>query len=280
MEKNSKNLNKKNEQQRPNTTISQRENKIKIKEINPIKIQEIRVKTYDLEQQTKLLKAHLSRIKDNINSKTKAINKTVHNSGVLFPSGKQNKIIENLQQSIESARNTLISLNNKIKEAEIEDKSSIVEELKQDLIISFEEYQRLDEEIKNYNKLTEEVKNKLDYCNLITSDEYFNKTNLIINNFKNSNKELNSKVDAYSKKKLRMKIDLLYHQSLEQQKDKDLIEKEIYCRTKFIIEKHNLYIDQINFLKNEHSENINILENQINLMRKKIIEHLNKDVIE
>jgi hypothetical protein len=112
--------------------------------VKPVAIHDLRLLTQQYQQETRILRTQLNRTNIDINSKTSVINKTFEQSGNRPNASKtiHDHTIHNLNRNIEGTRNTFQTIREQIIELERDDRSSVVEELEEDLKMIFCEYRR------------------------------------------------------------------------------------------------------------------------------------------
>ena len=241
------------------------------REIKPSEIHELRLKTSKIQQQTRLMKTQLNRIKDRINSTTKAINQTVSNSREPVNPKSHENATNQIKQSIESAKATLQDLDDQLNEARDDDRSALVEELQEELKIAYCEYQRLLDETKETSNDSSELQKKLAEADARTSKQHTKELDLAISQTKASNKQLKEKIIAYNKKMERNKIEKTINERKQQGMSPKYCEIEIDDTKRYRTEKYNMLATELNQEMEDFDEKVDMLNKIINEQRTKII---------
>ena len=244
------------------------------KEIDPLSIHELRVKNMQIQHETKVLKTQLNRIKDAIHYKTKAINKTVSTSDTNTKSRGESSIISQLQDSIISAQETLNEMEKELERANLDDRCNVVEEIQEDLKVTYSEYMRLKDDIAMAQNETDKVSSMFNENASFCSDESVRKYQSMIRQLGDNNQILKSKADSYLNKHIRMTTDKIIRTCENDNLLPEYIIEELNGRTFLMTEKANAYIDEFNRLKEHSNQQDCFLRNQINEMRQKIYEHM------
>ena len=244
------------------------------REIKPAEIHELRLKTSKIQQQTKLMKTQLNRIKDRINTTTKAINQTVTNSREPSKAKGHETTTAQIKKSIEAAQATNQDLDAQLKEAQLDDRSALVEELQEELKIAYCEYQRLQEETKRTASDSGALQKKLAEADARTSKAHTKELDLAISQTKASNKQLKEKIIAYNKKMERNKIEKTINERKKEGMSQQYCEIEITDTKRYRTEKYNMLANELNEEMEKFDSRVDMLNKIINEQRTKIINFL------
>lgn len=203
---------------RSNTAINIRINSPKITQVNnqcdlkkkeykPSEIHELKLKTLKLEQENKILKTQLNRLADRIKQQTQIINKTTKYSG---PNNKQQNhsvAIEQLSRSVVSAKNTLNTLNGKLKAVDYDDRNAIVDELHEELKVTYSEYMRVQDMVKSKGSEVKNIDRVLMNATKKASEKNIHDMEIQLMQLKETNHDIRNKISAYMIKSEKSKFE-------------------------------------------------------------------------
>lgn len=255
-------------------TLTSKKEKPKQHEIKPSDIHELRMRTTQIQQQTRLMKTQLNRIKDRISSTTKQINRTVSNSKETSKVDSHQTAIKNIKMSIAAAEATIKDLDKQIKDCQEDDKSALVEELQEELKVAYCEYQRLKDTINNTEAESEETRKKFVEADAKTSKFHTNELNMSISQLKEANRALKEKIVAYNKKMERNKIEKIINERNKIGLTYEYYMKEINDTKRYRTEKYNMIAEELNKEMDDFDQKVEELNAIINEQRSKIIAYL------
>jgi hypothetical protein len=129
------------------STTSHRSTKsnLPVSPVKPSEIYDLKLLTQQYQQQSRVLRTQLNRTNLAIHAKTTVINRTFEQSGnrPMVSKTIHDTTIHNLKRSIQGGQNTLLTLREDIDRLERDDHSSMVEELEEDLKMTYCESARL-----------------------------------------------------------------------------------------------------------------------------------------
>jgi vacuolar-type H+-ATPase subunit I/STV1 len=236
----------------------------------------VKLLTQQYQQQTKLLRTALKRTQIQINSKTSVINKTFEQSGNPSTGSKtiHEHTIENLTRNIDGAKNTLEQLRKDIDQAEKDDRTSTVEELEEELKMTYCEYQRL-VQLLQLKKIEAEFYNKaLAECEYRVSSEHVSECKADIRVIRAENASLRDKANAYQIKieKIRIEGEIIAHQErhISSQEVLDQVDRE----REENIRRLNELCNELNDEAEQHDQNVAELMEILEGMKQAIADHL------
>jgi chromosome segregation ATPase len=244
------------------------------REIRPSEIHELRMQTLRIQNDIRLEQTKLNRLKARILNKTEAINRTLkQKSNDQSATGHQTTIAQ-LQRSISGAENTLDQLQKEVEEASLDDRTSIYQELEEELRATYLEYERLQGSLSESKEESRRLEKELMRVDDIASTGHLNDLRESIEQTKMINKGLRSKWYAYQKKMHNMNIE----RRITENRQKGVILKDTLREAS---EEYSWDVDRLNKLadvldaQNEDYQNkvedlINIIDGQ----RRRIVEHL------
>lgn len=248
--------------------------KPKQREIKPSDIHELRLKTTQIQQQTRLMKTQLNRIKDRISSTTKQINETVSNKKETSKVDSHQTAIKNIKMSIAAAEATIKDLDKQIKDCQEDDKSALVEELQEELKVAYCEYQRLKDTIDNTEAESEETRKKFAEADAKTSKQHTTELNMSISQLREANRALKEKIVAYNKKMERNKIEKVINERNQIGLTQEYYMMEINDTKRYRTEKYNMIAEELNKEMDDFDKKVEELNKIINTQRSKIIAYL------
>lgn len=245
-------------------------------EIRPSQIHELKLQTQQLRQQTIILKSQLKRTEFQISSKTSAINKTFEQSSDK-PQGSGTihaHTITNLKKNISGARNTLQKLKEQIEAATNDDKTSLVEELEEELKMTYCEYQRHAKTLQDVKAEAAYFDKQLEEAEFRASQPHINELRAAIKETKLENASLRDKANAYQVKLEKIDIEAQiqgYQQKrVPPQKVMDQLEIDRAEQNQRMKE----LCDELNAEQEQHEQNIAELTQILDEMRDKISQKL------
>ncbi|EAY23550.1 hypothetical protein TVAG_072130 [Trichomonas vaginalis G3] len=247
------------------------------KPVTQSEIHELRLKTAQLDQQTKIMRTQLNRVRDQIASKTKAINKTVSSSSDVKGTNGFKTRAEQLEKSIQAATDTKEKLEEQIEQVKENDKGALVVELKEELKMAYCELQRIHDEIEEHKSRGANDAQKLKTANMKLTNEYLQELELKINKTRDSNRDIKDKIIAYYKKIERNNIERSLNKRNKEGIPLQYSKVEIEDNKRYRIEKFNVIAENLNDQSAKFESNVELLNNIINEQRSKIINHLSQD---
>lgn len=210
-----------------NSTSIRLGGKPKPREIRPSEIHEYRMKTLQIQNQIKLQRTQLNRLKDKIAAKTEAINKTVSKSAEKPESSTIHETtINQVEKSIRGAENTLENLREEYERAQEDDRSATYQETEEELKVTYLEYDRLQGDIQSAKETAQDSEKQLREIDQRAGPEHASELKAMIAQNRSTNKQLREKWVAYQTKILKMKIDERIYNYKNPPKNKDSKEAE------------------------------------------------------
>ena len=204
-----------------NSTSIRLGGKPKPREIRPSEIHEYRMKTLQIQNQIKLQRTQLNRLKDKIAQKTEAINKTVSKSSEKPESSTiHDTTINQVEKSIRGAENTLETLREEYEKAQEDDRSAAYKETEEELKITYLEYDRLQGDIQSAKEEAQQSEKRLREIDQKAGSEHAAELKSIINRNRATNHSLREKWEAYQTKLLKLKIEEKIYQWKDSQNNK------------------------------------------------------------
>lgn len=182
--------------------------KPKPREVHPSEIHEYRMKTLQIQNQIKLQRTQLNRLKDKIAQKTEAINKTVSKSNERPESSTiHDTTTKQVEKSIRAAENTLSTLNEQKDKALEDDRYASYLETEEELKVTYLEYDRLQSDIQNAKEEAQQTEKRLREIDQRAGSEHAAELKAIINQNRETSKSLRGKWEAYQTKLLKLQIE-------------------------------------------------------------------------
>ena len=245
-------------------------------EIRPAQIHELKLQTQQLKQQTIILKSQLKRTEYQIGSKTTAINKTFEQSSDK-PQGSGTihaHTIQNLKRSVSGLRNTLQKLKEQIEAATNDDKTSLVEELEEELKMTYCEYQRHAKTLQDVKAEASYFDKQLEEAEFRASQPHINELKAAIKETKLENASLRDKANAYQVKleKIDIEAEIQSYQQKRVPAQKVMDQLEINRAEQN--QRMKELCDELNAEQEQHEKNVAELTDIIEEMKEKISQKL------
>jgi len=242
--------------------------------IKPYDIHELKILTTRIQQESKLLKANLSRLNDKIVAKTNSIKRSVNNASNFSNVNEKQTKINQLSASIGKAKDTLEALDLEIQKATNDDKTSAVFEIQEELKIAYCEYLRQLDEIQQKMAETQSSEHKLEIASQKASPQYLQHLKSALETIRSNEIAVENKIEAYQNKLEKLKVE---SQISERQDSKISLEyamKDIaYTKERRLTKKFQIQ-ETIVEKKSTHEQNIKELRDIIMNMRQTISNHL------
>ena len=254
-------------------------------DLKPAQVHELKLQTQQIKQQTKILKTQLKRTEFQISSHTNSINKTFEQSSEKpqTTTNHANTILY-LKQNIEGAKHTLESLKDQVKEAENDDKTSTVEELEEELKITYCEYKRLARtlqdrkaEANHYDRELSEAAAEVHNFkpeSSRASNQHINELKAAIRDLRSQNASLRDKSRAYQVKIEKIKIDQQIKEHQDQRVDLATTLKNIDQEKTDLNTAMDEICKELNAEADQFDQNVDELTKIIEEMKMKIINRL------
>ena len=170
--------------------------------VTATQIQEIKLSTQKIREQITLHRSQLKRMKVKINATTSAINKTFEQSAEKPQASAtiHANTISNLEKNVYGARNTLDSLSWRLEASRNDDRASVVEELEEELKMTYCEYRRLCQEVAEREHEANFYMKRLQDAEYRASGAHMNELKANIRDVRNENASLLDKANAYQLK--------------------------------------------------------------------------------
>lgn len=244
-------------------------------EIKPAQVYELKLKTQQIQQQTRQMRTQLSRAQDKIVAQTNAINKTFEqNSDSSNVVSNHANTVPQLQRSVESAQNTLDELKKEIEQAKKDDKTFVVRELQEEDKIIYCEYTRLNQLIEEGNSQAQMLSNARENAEYRCSQKNFQNLRAQIGELQDSINSLRDKTNAYKSKTAKIEAGIRFNDETAQKKSVNQIKKEYNEKMQKINEDIENLDKQLGTEKENHSKQVAELQEIIDQMRQKIVNKL------
>lgn len=245
-------------------------------DLKPAQVHELKLQTQQIRQQTKILRTQLKRTEFQISSHTNSINKTFEQSSEKPQTTNHANTILYLKQNIEGAQNTLDSLKVQVKEAENDDKTSTVEELEEELKITYCEYKRLARTLQDRKAEANHYDRELSEAETRASNQHINELKAAIRDIRSQNASLRDKSRAYQVKIEKIRIDQEIKKHQDEKVDLKTTENNIELERTDLNARMNDICNELNAEAEQHDKNVAELTEIIEEMKMKIIKRLNE----
>lgn len=244
-------------------------------QIKPSQIHEIRVKTQKIQQQTKLARTQLNRLKDMIAVKTEAINRTVSKA----PEKKESltihqNTIQQLDKSIRGATDTLEKLQIELENLQFDDRTAKYQEIQEELLVTYCEYDRLQVDIEHHKEEANAAEQRLIDADQKANPKNVNEIKADINNIKSINKSFRDKWNAYQIKIQKILIDQQIYKNRQENKDTDEVIQEEKKRFDQETKDLNQLIHKMNKEDRKYHRHVDMLMETIDNQRRAIVDFL------
>jgi chromosome segregation ATPase len=259
---------------RPSSTFSRAQTQGA--EIKPSQVHELKLQTQKLQQQTLVLRTQLKRMEYQIHTKTSAINKTFEQASEK-PQGSATihaNTIPNLRRNIESARNTLETLWEQIEATEADDRTSCIEELEEELKMTYCEYKRLAQGLQDRNNAVASYTRELQDAEHRAASRHIADLRAMIREARTENAVLRDKGNAYQLKIEKLNIeDRLADCQKTMRPNQDVIDEAQVEQTE-LTEKIGALDEELRQEAEDHAQNVAKLNDIIQSLKDKIASRL------
>lgn len=259
------------------TRPTTRQRNSRSQDLKPAQIHQLKLQTQQIKHQTKVLRTQLKRTEFKISSHTNSINKTFEQSSEKPPAiANHANTIVYLKQNLDGAQNTLDTLKEQVKEAENDDKSSLVDELEEELKITYCEYRRLVRDLQEKKSEANHYDRQLNEVEYRASNQHISELKAAIRDIRAQNSGLRDKAQAYQVKIEKIKIEQNIKKHQDEKVDLKTTQNNIELEITDLHDKINALCDELNKEAEQHDQNVAELTNIIEEMRMKIIKRLNE----
>lgn len=250
-------------------------------DIKPANVHELKLKTQQILLKTRQLRTQVNRINDRITSETNAINRTFEQQTDNAPvSLSHDNSLKQLNRSVQSAENTLQNLREEIEKIRYNDKTYIVNELREEVKLAYCENQRLNQELQQRNSENSDVDKQLQEASKKASNSYINELKNKIKEIKAINIDLRDKADAYRAKRAKLLIEQTIAGHQEKKVNTQTIIDEANTKNEETAKSNNQTAEELKSSKKEYEEKVAELQDLIDKQRQKIINYLSGQPIE
>ena len=233
------------------------------------------MKTLQIQNQTKLQKTQLNRLKNKISSKTEAINRTVNRKSEDRETANCHQIaITQLQRSIDAAENTLESLQTELEEAQFDDRTSLYQELEEEVKATYLEYDRITGEIQSSREEAKKWEEKLKATDARADPERITNMEIAVRQTKSTNSELRDKWKAYQVKMHKMNIESRIARDRDDGKSADVAVEEAKEEGEAVAEQIDRINRELTRQRTRYHRRVDELMEVIDNQRRRIVEHL------
>lgn len=176
--------------------------------IKPSDVYDLRCKTSHIQLQTRQLRTQLNRLQDQIQFRTNAINKTFEEESDKPPViTNHSNSVPQLSRSMQSAQNTLATLNEQIDATVQDDKTFVVKELEEEVRLVYCEHQRLAMLLQDAKIEANSSSSRRKEAEERVSNPHIKDLKTKNNDLQAENASLRDKAFAYEQKQKKLQID-------------------------------------------------------------------------
>ncbi|OHT04719.1 hypothetical protein TRFO_06139 [Tritrichomonas foetus] len=249
--------------------------KPKPREIKPSQIHELRMQTLQIQNQTKLQRTQLNRLKDKIAAKTDAINKTVSKSAERPESSTIHQTtIPQVQRSIDGAENTLQNLQDELEKAQMDDRTATYQETEEELKVTYLEYDRLQGDIQAAKDDAARTEDRLKAIDARAGNDHATELKTLIEQNRGISRSLREKWKAYQTKILKMEIERKIYDNRTNKRNADQTIKEAEKETKKDKKKLDRLLQKLDKREVHYQKHVEELMEIIDNQRRRIVDHL------
>lgn len=264
-----------------NTTTTSAFGRMYGSDIKPSDVHELKLKTQQILLKTRKLRTQKNRINDRITSETNAINRTFEQQTDNAPvSLSHDNSLRQLNRSVQSAENTLQNLREEIEKVRYNDKTYLVNELKEEVKLAYCENQRLNQELQQRNSENSNVDKQLQEASKKASNSYINELKSKIKEIKIINSDLRDKADAYRSKRAKLLIEQTIAGHQEKKVNTQTIIDEANSKNEETAKSNNQTAEELQNAKKEYEEKVAELQEILDKQRQKIINYLSGQPLE
>lgn len=177
-------------------------------EIKPSDINDLKVKTQQLQLKIRQARSQHTRIQDQIHSLTNTINRTFERQSDKPPvTASYTNAIQNLQKTIDGQKAVLAKLRAEIDKAKEDDKTFLALELKEEVKLAYAENVRLTTAFKEHKEQEKESSRERTIAEFASSQQHITEVRATIKDLKLQNKGSKEKINIYGSKYETMRVD-------------------------------------------------------------------------
>lgn len=245
-------------------------------EIRPAQVHELKLQTQQIKQQTTVLRTQLKRTEFQINHKTSAINKTFEQSTEKAQTSAtiHATTIPNIKRNIEGARNTLKTLKEQIDQVINDDKTSNVEELEEEVKMTYCEYKRLCRVLQDKKAEASFYDKQLEETEFRASAQHASELKAAIRDTRAENATLRDKANAYQIKIEKIDIEAKIHEEQKKKSSEQAALDNVEIEEAEQNQKMKKLCEDLNKEMEQHEQNVAELTEIIEQMKQKISDRL------
>lgn len=243
-------------------------------DIKPSTVHELKLKTQQIILKTRHLRTQINRINDRITSETNAINRTFEQQTDSPVSVNHDNSVRQLSRSVQSAENTLENLKEEVDQVRQDDKTFIVNELKEEVKLAYCENERILQKLQEKTSNSSETEKALLEASKKASNANISELKNKINEIKLMNVDLREKANAYRSKRAKLLIEQTISGHQQNKVDTQTTIDEANERQEEAAILNNQTAEELQNSKKEFEEKAEELQKMINLQRQKIINYL------
>jgi chromosome segregation ATPase len=248
-------------------------------DIKPSDVYELKLQTQQIQQRTLVLRAQLKRTKDQIHTRTQAINKSFEqgNERPVVPATIHAMTIPNLRRHIVGARHALETLKQQIAELECDDRTSIAAEIEEELKMTYCEYQRLARGLQDKRAVIAACATHLRDAESRASSEHMLNQRAQLRSLQWENASLRSKANSYQLKIEKLQIQLQIGECQKQNRTVQEVINQTEVQQAEMNRQLAVLRGQLDQEAAAHREKVAQLLDVINVMRQKITDWLDQE---
>ncbi|OHS99111.1 hypothetical protein TRFO_34565 [Tritrichomonas foetus] len=244
-------------------------------DIKPSDVHELKLKTQQILLKTRHLRTQLNRLNDRITSETNAINKTFEQQTDQAPVASNHKnSVSQLSRSVECAENTLANLKDEIENVRQNDKTFLVNELREEVKLAYCENQRLTKELQDRSLQANTAERLLQDAARKASSQNINELKASIREMQAANADLREKAIAYRSKRAKLLMEQTIAGHQEKKVSTQTIVDEANNRQEETTKEINKNAEELQDSKKEYEEKIGELQAILEEQRQKITDFL------
>jgi hypothetical protein len=243
-------------------------------EMKPAQVHDLKLQTQQIQQQIRVLGSQLKRIEGQIASHTASINKTFGGHIDASQKNVHEHSVRNLRRHIEGAHNTLHTLAEQIDLVTNDDRTSTVEELEEELKMSWCEFQRLSQLLQKRHDDSDFAARGLMAAEFRASTEHLTQSRTQVRALRAENASLKDKSLSYQTKLEKIQVEKQILECLTVHREMSVVADEVELEQTELNGKMNRLTDSLNTERQSHQQNVRELKQIIESMRQKIASNL------
>jgi hypothetical protein len=244
------------------------------RDIRPSDVHELRMEVLRVQNQTRLQRTNLNRLKARILRKTEAINRTVQPKGGEEVLPKPASTLSLVQRSVDGAEHALEDLHRELEEARLDDRTAYYQEVEEELRATYLEYDRIQDDVAAARDQAQMCEAQLRDVDYKASPAHADELKKSISQLKAYNRSLRAKWTAYHVKMEKIQIDCRIDENRRSGRPAQETIEAAPIEYGEEVDRVSELTEQLETADTEYRTNLEKLNTILDGQRKRIVEHL------